>query len=176
MGCSGHHSLSGSHHQQEMDILCKHFCSRSPFRGVCVCVPQVESQVSPPVDLYLMCWDSVSHWTWNLLYWLVWLAGQWGLKIFPYLTPSARAVGVHHHAWRLSWMLGIWTHILMLAQLVLYPRSHLPRLCLYYLECFVYFTLWLMVLFTSPLPLLLLFLLTLSWSCRTPLCLTGNSG
>lgn len=51
-------------------------------------------RVSSPI-VSLLFWDEISHWTWSLLFWLVWLASSHRMDLFPPLSPGV--TGLWHH-------------------------------------------------------------------------------
>lgn len=98
------------------------YLSLASMSGVCVCIHMCMSMythvygVHSPVKTHveargwrqvsssivsLMFWDGVSHWTWSLLFRLVWLASSHRMYLFPPLRlqtcASPRVTSLCHH-------------------------------------------------------------------------------
>lgn len=91
--------------------------------------PEVDTRCLLQLFLFLMFWDRISHWTWSLLFWLVWGAGkpQDGPVSTPQVTGLCQPWGyrlVPPHS-GFIWMLEIWIQAPWPLQQVFYPLSPL---------------------------------------------------
>lgn len=102
---------------------------------LCLCVWRVSVKVKGPIQasssllgLQLPRRDRVSHWSWSLLIALDWLAGKPEGAPTLYL-PSTRIADACCRvlcSWVFTWVLGIWTQVLRLAQQAPCWLNHLP--------------------------------------------------
>ena len=80
-------------------------------------------QMPALIILHFVFWDRVSHWTWNLLVLLVWLASMvLGFSIF-----STHVLGLQAHL-ALMWVLEIYTLVFILAWQVILSAQLYPTL------------------------------------------------
>lgn len=109
-----------------------------PTSGVCICVgmcvcmhvrrPKVStSYLLSLASSHLTFWGRVSLWTRRSPIWLDWLATN--PETSSCLCLASRIIGVHGHPYFLfvflfnTWVLGIYTEVLMLSWQVFYPQS-----------------------------------------------------
>lgn len=76
--------------------------------------------------LHLTFLVRVSHWTWNWKFPPGWQASDLPGSTCLYL-PNAKAIGIRYHAWLFTWVLKIWTRVLLLLQQALLTTELSPE-------------------------------------------------
>jgi hypothetical protein len=85
------------------------------YTHVCTHVPV---WAPPSMALHHGLSHSISQWTWSSPTWCHWTV--------CHCNPHPGFTVMPQQAWLFTWLLGIWTQVLMLLWRALYPLTHLP--------------------------------------------------